>query len=186
MADRKLVALLDDIEAGVEEVIQDMEKLKLASGDDETTIALAEQVRTLVEEQVNLEARVVTAEEAATSLKRRLATERAKTRAIIKQKTRRLRQEKQRIQESEEALKAMKAQMDAWGREQVARTSEITAEAQQNLLTCRICYDRPRNVVVLPCSHAQYCAVCIAKVLCTSRKCPTCREMITRFIHFKE
>ena len=40
---------------------------------------------------------------------------------------------------------------------------------------CKICFIDPRNCVLFPCKHAQYCSSCCAKV----STCPTCRRPIT-------
>lgn len=47
---------------------------------------------------------------------------------------------------------------------------------------CKICYSRPRNVVIYPCLHAQYCSTCIKRLMNMGRECPSCRGYIKRVL----
>eukprot|EP00164_Ancoracysta_twista_P006248 GFYU01008674.1.p1 GENE.GFYU01008674.1~~GFYU01008674.1.p1 ORF type:complete len:326 (-),score=78.31 GFYU01008674.1:189-1166(-) len=57
-------------------------------------------------------------------------------------------------------------------------------ELEQNLkdtqsnYVCRICYDKPRNAVVLPCLHFLYCRDCIYRHEHATKTCPTCQVEI--------
>jgi hypothetical protein len=39
---------------------------------------------------------------------------------------------------------------------------------------CRICLDRPRRVLLLPCGHFHFCAECATAL----RECPICRRAV--------
>ena len=43
-------------------------------------------------------------------------------------------------------------------------------------LECRICFDRPVDVLLLPCKHLVMCSSCAAM---SKKTCPMCRERIS-------
>lgn len=49
---------------------------------------------------------------------------------------------------------------------------------REELQSCRICLRNPRNVVIMPCLHAQYCEDCVDKHQTNHNTCPTCRGII--------
>ena len=51
-------------------------------------------------------------------------------------------------------------------------------EEQRESALCRICLDRERNTVILPCGHATCCKEC-AKPL---QNCPICRKEIDKVL----
>ena len=84
--------------------------------------------------------------------------------------------EKQRI-EADKALKAAE--------ESRMRSAEEAAELKRQLeeakgaLLCQICFTRPRDCIILPCSHLLYCRVCVNEHKSNGdSRCPTCRGTI--------
>mmetsp|Transcript_43343 Transcript_43343/g.99886 ORF Transcript_43343/g.99886 Transcript_43343/m.99886 type:complete len:264 (+) Transcript_43343:40-831(+) len=53
---------------------------------------------------------------------------------------------------------------------------------------CRICYEQPVEVVMLPCRHGAVCELCLRRHMCSrpvhkgGRKCPFCRQNITEVV----
>eukprot|EP00397_Hematodinium_sp_SG-2012_P047859 GEMP01054594.1.p1 GENE.GEMP01054594.1~~GEMP01054594.1.p1 ORF type:complete len:275 (+),score=67.54 GEMP01054594.1:579-1403(+) len=47
---------------------------------------------------------------------------------------------------------------------------------------CMICYDIPKNVMLLPCRHCSVCAVCLRSL--RDEKCPLCRSSFTSYVIF--
>ena len=61
------------------------------------------------------------------------------------------------------------------------RARRSTPEQQEGVratscLECRICFDRPVDVLLLPCKHLVMCSSCAAM---SNRTCPLCRERIS-------
>ncbi|XP_068696848.1 uncharacterized protein [Montipora foliosa] len=84
--------------------------------------------------------------------------------------------EKQRI-EADKALKAAE--------ESRMRSAEEAAELKRQLeeakgaVLCQICFTRPRDCIILPCSHFLYCRVCVNEHKSNGdSRCPTCRGTI--------
>lgn len=51
--------------------------------------------------------------------------------------------------------------------------SPLTAEPIQTDTPCVVCFERPPNVTLDPCGHANLCDVCVSRLV--KRRCPTCR-----------
>lgn len=51
--------------------------------------------------------------------------------------------------------------------------SSLTTEPTQADSTCVVCFERPPNVTLDPCGHANLCDVCVSRLV--KRRCPTCR-----------
>jgi len=47
---------------------------------------------------------------------------------------------------------------------------------------CVICYDGPKNMLLLPCAHIATCVTCTAQIMRTSKTCPVCRAKITQVL----
>jgi len=47
---------------------------------------------------------------------------------------------------------------------------------------CIICYDGPKNMLVLPCAHIATCVNCTAHIMRTTKKCPVCRGAIIQVL----
>ncbi|MCO5561752.1 hypothetical protein L7F22_015375 [Adiantum nelumboides] len=67
--------------------------------------------------------------------------------------------------------------------ENIRLTAEVESlkdSASGKLIVCKICYDKPRNVVIVPCLHGHFCADCLEKHRKKHKnaKCPTCRSVI--------
>lgn len=45
---------------------------------------------------------------------------------------------------------------------------------------CVVCLQRPKNWMLWPCKHAQFCRECIEYIMETTRKCPHCRCLVER------
>ncbi|MCO5604747.1 hypothetical protein L7F22_058917 [Adiantum nelumboides] len=58
------------------------------------------------------------------------------------------------------------------------RLEQEKAVLQGSLRACQICEVNPRNVVILPCFHGQYCAGCLEGHQKINNTCPTCRGAI--------
>ncbi|MCO5610941.1 hypothetical protein L7F22_065187 [Adiantum nelumboides] len=54
------------------------------------------------------------------------------------------------------------------------------------LIVCQICYDKPRNVVIVPCLHGHFCADCLEehRKRHKNAKCPTCRSVISSMFSY--
>ncbi|RID74730.1 hypothetical protein BRARA_B01817 [Brassica rapa] len=55
-----------------------------------------------------------------------------------------------------------------------AALSEQTDSSQQEKNLCKVCFENPVNVVLLPCKHYVLCSTCCKKC----KTCPICRELI--------
>lgn len=49
---------------------------------------------------------------------------------------------------------------------------------------CTICFELPRNAILLPCSHGHYCQRCAIQVFNDKKPCPTCRVKLTGFTQY--
>lgn len=47
---------------------------------------------------------------------------------------------------------------------------------------CIICYDGPKNMLMLPCAHIATCADCTAHIMGSNKKCPVCRCTIRQVL----
>jgi len=76
-------------------------------------------------------------------------------------------------EESAAVIDAMQTEME----EERARHEE---EKKKNKSAappkCQICYDRPTEVVLIPCRHKYFCRVCFERFKRGDSKCPTCRQ----------
>ncbi|KAI5076769.1 hypothetical protein GOP47_0008834 [Adiantum capillus-veneris] len=57
----------------------------------------------------------------------------------------------------------------------------LEASLRDELQTCQICHENPRNAVILPCFHGQYCGDCLHEYQKNNQACPTCRGVIRVF-----
>ncbi|XP_042333054.1 E3 ubiquitin-protein ligase NEURL3 [Sceloporus undulatus] len=48
---------------------------------------------------------------------------------------------------------------------------------------CAVCFGHKANTMMLPCSHANFCACCSLKILKTSGCCPLCRTKVKKILH---
>ncbi|KAI5058765.1 hypothetical protein GOP47_0026935 [Adiantum capillus-veneris] len=49
---------------------------------------------------------------------------------------------------------------------------------REELQACQICLRNPRNIVIMPCLHGQFCGECMEVHQKNNRTCPTCRGVI--------
>jgi len=54
--------------------------------------------------------------------------------------------------------------------------SECEAEKEKTL--CCICYEKSKNILMLPCQHLIACRDCALRIQAENNRCPTCREPI--------
>jgi hypothetical protein len=53
-------------------------------------------------------------------------------------------------------------------------------------ITCSICMDNIKNIILLPCRHEATCTKCAHHLLNNNKKCPICRTVINNtFKYFK-
>jgi late competence protein required for DNA uptake (superfamily II DNA/RNA helicase) len=52
-------------------------------------------------------------------------------------------------------------------------------------LKCRICFERLRDALVMPCMHFMYCHQCLVEHGEASRNCPACRSPISDVLQCK-
>eukprot|EP00897_Mesotaenium_endlicherianum_P008528 jgi/Mesen1/7703/ME000405S06992 len=52
-------------------------------------------------------------------------------------------------------------------------------EVEKERGVCSICFEQPRDVLVLPCMHFHYCNSCIVTSLEARNVCPTCRSPVS-------
>ncbi|KAJ7295506.1 hypothetical protein O6H91_03G110300 [Diphasiastrum complanatum] len=58
-------------------------------------------------------------------------------------------------------------------------------EQERDRNICRICFNRPRDVLSLPCMHFDYCFQCLEEHQKTRNHCPTCRSSISGTLVYK-
>lgn len=56
----------------------------------------------------------------------------------------------------------------------------VTREEEKE--TCKICFNAPRNTVILPCGAFEFCNGCVQILVKDGRLCPTCRGSIDGFL----
>jgi hypothetical protein len=56
--------------------------------------------------------------------------------------------------------------------------NDATTENVDENIACKVCWQRPFNVVCLPCTHLVMCKSCLKNV----EKCVTCREDILAYV----
>lgn len=54
----------------------------------------------------------------------------------------------------------------------------LKASLCEELQACQICQANPRNVLIVPCFHGQYCGDCLETYQKSNKTCPTCRGVI--------
>lgn len=88
--------------------------------------------------------------------------------------------EKTKLEDENRKLEAEKIMIEAEVQLAVAAASEARSrlERMESDSLCLICLSNPRNVVLLPCFHGQYCSTCIERHKATKASCPTCRATI--------
>ena len=57
---------------------------------------------------------------------------------------------------------------------------KVIAKKNENEFECRVCMDRKKDTVIVPCGHC-LCSNCVLRV----EKCPMCRSRIERFIKLR-
>eukprot|EP00803_Ostreobium_quekettii_P001163 evm.model.scf_1801.1 EVM.evm.TU.scf_1801.1 scf_1801:1946-4804(+) len=66
------------------------------------------------------------------------------------------------------------------------KESDRLKQELDNEVLCQICFERKRDVVILPCMHFNFCKQCLMESFKSgSRKCPMCREPVTGELNIK-
>ena len=52
---------------------------------------------------------------------------------------------------------------------------DLTLEEAKDILTCAVCLENKRSVLLMPCRHMATCFACVTK-LRKSKKCPICKQ----------
>lgn len=61
---------------------------------------------------------------------------------------------------------------------------QVLREEMERLRLCAICHEQPRNAILMPCCHGQYCQRCATKVFMENGPCPSCRVKLTGFTQY--
>jgi len=63
---------------------------------------------------------------------------------------------------------------------------EIIADELRKSLSsggeCIICFDGPKNILLLPCAHIATCKTCTSQLMKTTKVCPVCRARVTQVV----
>lgn len=65
--------------------------------------------------------------------------------------------------------------------EALFRLLESTLSKQQSANECAVCMDNPIDIVCIPCGHLILCSSCANRIQQAEKRCPTCREPVTKF-----
>ncbi|CAD8205681.1 unnamed protein product [Paramecium pentaurelia] len=59
-----------------------------------------------------------------------------------------------------------------------ARLDKLRGQKQLEIKNydCQICFERPRNIIIMPCKHLSICNECLKKI--QQEKCPICKQKI--------
>ena len=87
-------------------------------------------------------------------------------------------QEYVRRRDAETASEETQAQQPAQKRARVPREGEPAATTQSDSMICKICFDGPIEVLLLPCKHLVLCQACAA----LTPRCPMCRGRVSEHI----
>ncbi|MCO5583082.1 hypothetical protein L7F22_036989 [Adiantum nelumboides] len=60
----------------------------------------------------------------------------------------------------------------------------LKVELCEELQACQICLHNPRNVVIMPCLHGQFCKECVEAHQKDNNTCPTCRGVILTMLPY--
>ncbi|KAH7290266.1 hypothetical protein KP509_30G039700 [Ceratopteris richardii] len=75
----------------------------------------------------------------------------------------------------EQASSRMKAKDEARLKFEEEKAA-LETSLREELVACQICMQNPRNVVIMPCLHAQFCKECLTQNKDTNdNNCPSCR-----------
>ena len=84
------------------------------------------------------------------------------------------------IRPSAKINKAIKEDDHFKEQQNLAKKTEIADDKIQSDSVCQICYERKRNVILLPCSHSKTCSECCSRI----DHCPFCRTRISDTLFF--
>ena len=61
------------------------------------------------------------------------------------------------------------------------RIRELEKELEESRAAqlCQICFERPRDCIIMPCTHLLYCRTCVTAHKKGDSRCPTCRGPIS-------
>ena len=92
------------------------------------------------------------------------------------EKTHALHAKEQFLKTKEENLLVRENLLETRERKIAEKEKNIKAKEEED--TCKICYDRPINAVILPCAHLSFCIECIEQI----HKCSICNSDIAQRI----
>ncbi len=65
-------------------------------------------------------------------------------------------------------------------------TKNVKVYEDKDCTDCVVCFDLPKEVVIVPCGHYALCKECIEQIIKTNGKCPLCRGEITLHVSRNE
>jgi hypothetical protein len=95
------------------------------------------------------------------------------------------RRTRSRKSEREERERSEREERERRQREREKEVYEVpeSKEELESLVTCAICMDKKRTVLVLPCKHLAMCSACARRIYETSKECPICKTPICSLTH---
>ena len=139
-------------------------------------LKLREQVSELKEERRSLLELLNTQKTDQAEAKREIMSSLAKLKANFS--TQRKKDYQQQRDEYEQKLKKA-AESESKSAERI-RELEKQLEESSNAQLCQICFEHPRDCIIMPCTHLLYCRACVAEHKRSgANRCPTCRGPIS-------
>ena len=88
-------------------------------------------------------------------------------------------QDSQKMREEFEKKLEEAAKSDSQSAERIRELEKELEESRGSQL-CQICFERPRDCIIMPCTHLLYCRTCVtAHKKKGDSRCPTCRGPIS-------
>ena len=139
-------------------------------------LKLREQVSELKEERRSLLELLNTQKTDQAEAKREIMSSLAKLKANFT--TQRKKDYQQQRDEYEQKLKKA-TESESKSAERI-RELEKLLEESSNAQLCQICFEHPRDCIIMPCTHLLYCRACVAEHKRSgANRCPTCRGPIS-------
>ena len=152
------------------------EKLSQTSSLRSQLLKLREQVSELKEERRSLLELLNTQKTDQAEAKREIMSSLAKLKENFT--TQRKKDYQQQRDEYEQKLKKA-TESESKSAERI-RELEKLLEESSNAQLCQICFEHPRDCIIMPCTHLLYCRACVAEHKRSgANRCPTCRGPIS-------
>ena len=96
-----------------------------------------------------------------------------------------LKKEKQKREESDLVLANQISQINNILKEKdiLTRDKERINQAHTLLYYCQVCFERQRNMRLVPCGHMATCEECTEQIMSINGLCPLCRTAVIRTEH---